>query len=134
VTIGLALSTSSLTLSASSTEPFQIIVTARILSSHPDNAIIFATYRTPVHQLSDRAFGDIICTTKPEKLIKIYPITWAQDRINSQNLGQSSVPFFPIPPRDQGSLSIQLEVPRDKIEAANVEKRERYRVSLTGRV
>ena len=36
-----------------------------------------------------------------------------------------------IPPQNQGSYSVRHEIPRHKLEAANLQKGERYRVTLT---
>ena len=38
-----------------------------------------------------------------------------------------------IPPKNQGSYSVRHEIPRDKLEAADVQKGERYKVTLTNK-
>ncbi|MCJ1269981.1 hypothetical protein MMC22_009874 [Lobaria immixta] len=133
VTIGLTLSTSPLSLAPSSTEPFYIVLTTRILSSpQPDKPITLQTHPSPFDDLSNRSFHNIVCTTKPNKQIEIFPRGWPQYHWDSEDL-RKSWSFVTIPPRDQGFYSIRHEVPRDKIEAAKLQKRERYRVSLTNR-
>jgi hypothetical protein len=44
---------------------------------------------------------------------------------------RSSWSFVTIPPQDQGSYTVKHEVPRDKINAANLKPGEKYRVALT---
>jgi hypothetical protein len=131
VTIGLTLSTSAPTLSSSSDEPFNIIVTARILTTpHPDRAITLATWHCPFGGLTNRSFHNITCTTNPEKKIEIHPVNWPNYKWDMQDL-RSSWDFVTIPPLNQGTYSVRHEVPRDKIEAANLEKGEKYKVALT---
>lgn len=38
-----------------------------------------------------------------------------------------------IPPKNKGSYSVRHDVPRDKLEAADLQKGERYRVTLTNK-
>lgn len=133
VTICLTLGISILFLSPSSTEPFYIIVTARVLSTpHPDQPITLQTHPSPLENLSNRSFHNITCTTEPAKKIEIFPRGWPQYHWDSKDL-RRAWSFVTIPPRDQGSYSIRHEVPRDKIEAADLQKGERYRVSLTNK-
>ncbi|MCJ1455896.1 hypothetical protein MMC28_006253 [Mycoblastus sanguinarius] len=131
VTIGLTLSTSASSLSLSSSEPFYIIVTARILSTpHPDKSITLQAHPSPLDALSNRSFHNITCTTKPAKQIEIIAGGWPQYRWDSEDL-RSGWPFVSIPPRDQGSYSVRHELPRNKIEVADLQKGERYKVALT---
>ena len=61
----------------------------------------------------------------------IWPIGWQFPRgIDTKNLRQH-FDFVTIPPKDQGVYTIRHEVRRDKIEAAELQKGERYTVSLT---
>jgi hypothetical protein len=41
--------------------------------------------------------------------------------------------FVTIPPFNQGTYSVRHEVPRDKIQTANLEKGEKYKVALTNK-
>jgi len=133
VTIGLTLSTSAPTLSVSATEPFYVVVTARILSTpHPDRPVTLLTHVSPLDDLDTRGFHNIICTNKPEKKIEIYPNYWSRYVWDPEDLRDtSSFKFVTIPPSGHGSYSVRHEVPLDKIKAANLEGGETYRVALT---
>ncbi|KAK4546611.1 hypothetical protein LTR36_001828 [Oleoguttula mirabilis] len=131
VTIGLSLSTSPSTLSASSEEPFNIVVTARILSSpHPERPVTLWTHLSPLHALNTRAFENIKCITDKAKHIEIWPRSWPQYRWDSEDVPHDE-DFVTIPPRDQGTFSVRHQVPPDALRGAKVEQGERYRVKLT---
>jgi hypothetical protein len=134
VTIGISLSTSPSILSSSSTEPFYIVVTARILSTpHPDRPVTLKTHLSPLHGLRVRAFDDIMCTTNPSKKIGIYAANWPHYVDDCEDLRFWGYEFVEIPPLGKGSYSVQHELPRDKIEAAGIEEGESYRLHLNNR-
>ncbi|KAF2235387.1 hypothetical protein EV356DRAFT_566529 [Viridothelium virens] len=132
VTIGITLSASPSSMSLTSQEPFYIVVTARILSTpYPEKSITLRTDPTPLEDLSNHSFRDIKCTTDPSKKIVISPFGHLFPRdIDTEDL-RKHFPFVMIPPKDQGVYSIRHEVLRNKIEAADIQKGERYTVSLT---
>ena len=68
----------------------------------------------------------------PNKHIEIFPRGWPQYHWDSEDL-RSAWAFVTIPPQNQGYYSVQHEIPRDKLEAADLKKGERYRVTLTNK-
>ncbi|KAL9097451.1 MAG: hypothetical protein Q9165_000347 [Trypethelium subeluteriae] len=133
VVVGLTLSTSPSTLSSTLTEPFHIIVSARILSTpHPDKPITLQTHPSPLEGLDNRSFHNIICTANPDKKIEIFPRGWPQYHWDPEDL-RSVWSFVTIPPRGKGTYTAHLEVPCHRIEATHVQKGERYRVNMTNK-
>lgn len=133
MTVGITLTTSSPTLSSSSKEPFYIIVSARVLTTpSPNQGIVLATFLSPLSDLSNRSFENIICTPDPTKRIEIYPHNWPHFLHDPENL-RAVWEFVDIPPLHQGSYSVRHQVPPRFIEAANLQAGERYRVALTNK-
>ncbi|KAK5116329.1 hypothetical protein LTR85_009301 [Meristemomyces frigidus] len=131
VTIGLSLSTSPSALSVSSEEPFYVVITARILSSpQPERPITLWTHLSPLDGLSTRAFENIKRTTNEDKRIEIFPHGWPQYHWDHEDIPRHGS-FVTVPPRNQGSVSVNHRVPPDAIRDANVAKGERYRVQMT---
>jgi hypothetical protein len=134
VTIGIALNTSPSILTSSLKEPFYVVITARILTTpHPEKAITLAISLNPLQGLDNRSFRDIVCTTNLEKKIKINSYRILNDHWNPEDLRgvDSDWKFITIPPLDQGIFSVRHEVPRSKIEETQLEKGEKYRLSLS---
>ena len=134
MTIGISLSTSQSTLSASSEEAFYIVVTARILTSpHPERAITLWTHLSPLDNLHTRAFANIECiTTSEAKPIRIFPNNWPHYIWDSEHIRKDDCwRFVTIPPRGQGTFLVRHPVPLEAIRDAEVSRGERYRAKLT---
>jgi hypothetical protein len=81
-----------------------------------------------VEALINRSFENINCTTKPGKQINNYPTMIRHYLWDPEDL-QDTWMWITIPPRGQ-VWTIKLEVPRNLIEAADVEKGEKYVVKI----
>jgi len=145
VTIGLTPNTSSRTLDSQSTEPFYLIVTARILTTpHPSSPITLATHLNPFSPLPNKSFTDIIClnpSSSTEKRIKTYQVNWPHYVFEASDK-KDDWDFITIPASDPTTdpsqpgtreFIIRHEVPRDLITAAEVKKGETYRVAFTNK-
>lgn len=132
--IGLTLRTSSPTLSVPSTsEPFYILLTARILATpQPHVPITLWTHLSPLYGLRTRAFDNITCTTN-DKIIEIWPRSWPQYRYDSEDLpAWDHLVTVPVTSAEQeGTVTIKHQIPLELIREANVKPGEKYRVRLT---
>ncbi|KAF6223154.1 hypothetical protein HO173_013254 [Letharia columbiana] len=134
VKLGLTLTTSSPTLDPSSSSPFFLIVTARILTSpRPNSAITLATHLNALGGLSNRSFNNIVCTspvTESQKRIEIWPRGWPHYIWDADNL-RESWNFVTVPAN--GMLETRHQVDRTKIAEAGLKAGERYQASLTNK-
>ena len=106
-------------------------MSAQILTTpEPSLPITLATHLSPLAGLSTRAFHNIICIANPEKHIEIWPHYWPQYRWDSEDL-RSDLQFVTIPALGQGSYVVRHILPQKLIHAADLQKGERYKVSLT---
>jgi hypothetical protein len=118
-------------LSASSEEPFYVVITARILTSpDPQRTVTLWTHLSPLKSLHTTAFNNIVCTDDSAKRIEIWPRSYPQYRFDGDDLPDHG-DFITIPPKGQPGISIRHKVPREAIRNANLKVGERYRVNLT---
>ncbi|KAM0723658.1 hypothetical protein Q7P37_000646 [Cladosporium fusiforme] len=131
VKIGISLSTSPAKLSASSEEPFHVVITARILESpQPDRPITLMTHLSPLHGLHTRAFENIKCVSDETKHVEIWPRNWPQYQWDSEDIPRT-LGFATIPSQGNGTYVVKHQIPFDAIRDAKVEAGESYRVKLT---
>ena len=132
VSLGLALTTSSPTLDPSSSSPFFLVVTARILTTpRPESPVTLATHLNALGNLGNRSFGNIVCTsprTESQKRIEIWPGGWPHYIWDADNL-RDSWDFVTVPAN--GQLEIRHQVDGAKIAEARLKGGERYQASLT---
>jgi hypothetical protein len=81
------------------------------------------------------SFQDIRCTTDPDKIIELVPRDPPPQIPTGVDLDdvRAWLKFVAIPPKNKGDIIFQHEVPCEKIEAANIQKGEKYRVELSDR-
>lgn len=132
VELGLALSTSSPTLDPSSSSPFFLIVTARILTTpHPDASITLPTHLNALGGLGNRSFNSIVCVspeTAGQKRIEIWPRGWPQYNWDPDDLRDA---WDVMTGAANGRLEIRHPVDGTKIAEAQLKAGERYQASLT---
>ncbi|MCJ1287406.1 hypothetical protein MMC26_006755 [Xylographa opegraphella] len=132
VTIGLTVSTSSPVLRPASPSPFFVTVRARILTSpHPAFPITLCTHLTPLSDLDNRCFGNILCVSpsaETSKYIEVWPHGWPHYIWNPLNL-RRNLPFITLRPNEP--YEVKFEIKPEKIAAANPVVGEKYRVTIT---
>ncbi|KAJ4289549.1 hypothetical protein N0V90_010878 [Kalmusia sp. IMI 367209] len=134
IEIGISLTTSPVALDPSSTSPFYIVITARILKSpHPDRPITLQAYLNPFESLPNRSISNIQCTSSPEssiptKYIEIWPRGWPNYNTGEKDWRKK---WKHITIRPDKAHTEYHEVLRQKIAACAPEVGERYKVELT---
>lgn len=142
VKLGLTLTASSSTLDPSSSTPFYLIVTVRIVStSRPNSPITLTTHLNALDDLGNRSFHNIVRTSPAKtegtdgdekKCIEIFPNGWPQYKWDPDNL-RDSWDFVTVPAAadNDGVLTIKHQIDRRCIAEAGLEPGEEYQASFT---